>query len=197
MFRIGITGGIGSGKSYVAHLLHSEMGIPVYDCDAEAKRLNDEDPAIRRALVQLIGSDVYSEGRLVKPVLASYLFASEENAERVNSIIHPVVKTDFMRWAQLQRQQLVAMESAILYESGFHSMMDSVLYVDAPMEVRIERAMKRDGSTREQVEARMRMQQQELAQTQARYTIHNDGKDDRELLAQLESIIEDIKSKLQ
>ena len=97
MIKIGITGGIGSGKSYVSHLLE-EAGIPVYDTDTEAKKLTLSHPRIREGLLALLGEEVYkADGSLNKPVLANYLFASTENAGRVNRIIHPCVYEDFQQ----------------------------------------------------------------------------------------------------
>ena len=129
MIKIGITGGIGSGKSYVSHLLE-KAGIPVYDTDTEAKKLTLSHPRIREGLLALLGEEVYkADGSLNKPVLASYLFASAENAGRVNRIIHPCVHEDFQQWADRQAAsgtEVVAMESAILFESGFHAIVDYV-----------------------------------------------------------------------
>ena len=98
MKTIGITGGIGSGKSFVSALLQEHFGIPVYDCDAEAKRLTATDKGIRRQLVSLVGPQVFDGPILNRQCLADYLFASPENALRVNAIIHPVVLEDFKRW---------------------------------------------------------------------------------------------------
>ena len=96
--KVGITGGIGSGKSVVSRLFEV-LGIPIYISDQEAKRLTATHPEIRNQLIQLLGDEVYANNELNKPFLANYLFASEENAERINRIIHPVVKADFEQWA--------------------------------------------------------------------------------------------------
>ncbi len=159
MIKLAITGGIGSGKSYIARQMTQLFGIPVYDSDANAKRLNEESPQIRQGLIDMVGSDVYdSEGHLCKARLAAFLFASEDNALRVNALIHPVVKTDFLRWAERQEAPVVAIETALLAESGIDRVVDKVIRVDAPLEVRIQRAMQRDGATREQVLARISRQ---------------------------------------
>lgn len=189
--RIGITGGIGSGKSYVAHLLYTLYNIPVYDCDREARRLMEESDDIRRQLTALIGADAYTpDGQLNKPVIASYLFASAEHASQVNAIVHPAVKADFARWADEQQQsgssQYVAVESAILIEAGFADAVDCVVVVDAPTELRLQRAMQRDHATPEQV--RERMSQQISDDERRRYATHiiiNDGRDLESQLAQL------------
>ena len=176
MIRVAITGGIGSGKSYVSALLE-ERGIPVYNADNEAKRLTSSDVEIRKALIALLGEEVYANGELNKPVLASYLFACPENASRVNAIIHPRVKEDFKRWLGEQAEtEIAAFESAILYEAGFEDTVDAVLMVFAPRELRLERAMNRDKATREQIEARMAAQMDEEEKCRkADYVVFNDG----------------------
>lgn len=121
----------------------------------------------------MVGVNVYKDGELQKNVLASYLFANQQHAQKVNAIVHPVVKDDFCKWVKQQDAEIVAIESAILYESGFDKVVDQVLFVNAPMELRIQRAMQRDGSTRKQVEARIKMQQSEAQQEKADYVIDN------------------------
>lgn len=188
--RLGITGGIGSGKSYVAQMLQARWDVPVYDCDSEAKRLTAESDDIRTALTQLVGDRLWQQGQMQKPVLAAYLFASPEHAAQVNAIIHPAVRRDFLRWADAHsRFSVVAIESAILCESGFHTLVDSILLVDAPLEVRLQRAMLRDGASRQQVMARMARQNSAQARQLARFTVTNDGGGDQPLQACLESIV--------
>ena len=193
MILFGITGGIGSGKSYVAHLLHSHWDIPVYDCDAEARRLENEDPLLREALVKAVGPEVYDaqSGQLVRPVLARFLFADDENAAVVNRIVHPAVQRDLRRWAESQPSRLLAVESAILYESGFDVMVDRVIFVNAPLEVRLQRAMQRDGASREQIAARMARQDSARYLKNAHYLIHNGAyATEQDLLDQLALIPE-------
>lgn len=177
--RIGITGGIGSGKSFVCRLL-AERGVPVYSCDEEAGRLMENHPDIREALVGLLGTEVYTgEGRLNKPLLAAWLFASSGHAEQVNAIVHPVVKRDFVAWARRQTVPVVAVESAILFEAGMDTLVDRVLLVDAPREVRLRRTMSRDRATREQVEHRMDCQMpDEERRLRAGDILYNDGRND-------------------
>ena len=186
---IGITGGIGSGKSYVSTLLQQKFDIPVYDCDAEAKRLTATDEEIRQQLIALVGPEVFEGGELNKKFLADYLFADIENASQVNAIIHPAVLKDFNLWASKQEdKRLIALESAILYESGFNASVDYVLFVDAPEEVRLHRAMLRDSASEAQIRARMKMQQPELHRLQADFIIDNSSDDDTRLLEQLKQI---------
>lgn len=173
---LGITGGIGSGKSVVAECLHI-MGIPIYNCDNEAKRLNHTHPDIRKGLTQLLGEDIYTpEGLLNKEKLANYLFASPSHAAQVNAIIHPCVKEDFIQWKERQHTPWVAIESAILYESGFETLADKVATVYAPEETRILRAIRRDQSSPEAIRQRIARQTPDEEKCKmADYTIFNDN----------------------
>ncbi|WP_455672132.1 dephospho-CoA kinase [Phocaeicola sp.] len=193
MIKIAVTGGIGSGKSYISHLLE-EMNIPVYNADVEAKRLTSTDPGIRRELVALLGEEVYQDGMLNKPFLASYLFSDPEHVKQINAIIHPRVKEDFARWVlSLNDCEVAGMESAILYEAGFEHTVDAVVMVYAPLELRVERAMKRDNATEQQVRARMAAQlDDEEKRRRADFTVLNDGS--QPLIPQLNNVIEQLKS---
>ena len=199
MIRIGITGGIGSGKSFVARLLSQRFGIPVYDCDSHARMLMTTSSIIRDQLKTIVGVDVYlPDGTLNKPLLANYLFASRNHAVSINAIVHPVVKDDFLRWADEEeakfyfagRQQLVALESAILLDAGFDDIVDRVLLVDAPQSLRLQRVMRRDSVTEEQVRKRMQQQMSDEERRQrAHAIIINDG---RPLEPQLQTFIHSI-----
>lgn len=194
MICVAITGGIGSGKSYISAMLE-ERGIPVYNADTESKRLTLSNAEIRNKLIALLGEEIYANGELNKPMLASYLFASTENAVRINGIIHPVVKEDFKRWlTNHTEKEITALESAILYEAGFEDSVDTVLVVFAPRELRLERAMKRDKATREQIEARMDAQMDEEEKCRrADFVVYNDGT--LPLDEQLTSFINQLKKK--
>lgn len=194
MICVAITGGIGSGKSYVSAMLEGK-GIPVYNADTEAKRLTTSNTEIRNKLIALLGEEIYINGELNKPMLASYLFASAENAVRVNGIIHPVVKEDFKCWQACHAdKEITAFESAILYEAGFEDSVDAVLMVFAPRELRLERAMNRDKATREQIEARMAAQMDEEEKCRrADFVVYNDGS--LPLDEQLTSFISQLKKK--
>ena len=174
--KIGITGGIGSGKSYVCNIL-KDRGIPVYSTDDEAKRLMAESPIIKEQLCNLLGNEAYNaDGTLNKPIIAQFLFASTENAKKINAIVHPVVKEDFRKWAEKQSADIVSQESAILFESGFDDTVDKTIEVYAPKDVRLTRAMKRDNATLQQIEARMSQQMDEEEKRQrADFCIINDG----------------------
>lgn len=194
MICVAITGGIGSGKSYVSAMLE-ERGIPVYNADTESKQLTLSNAKIRNKLIALLGEEVYANGELNKPMLASYLFANAENAVRINGIIHPVVKEDFKRWLTNHAEKdITAFESAILYEAGFEDTVDAVLMVFAPRELRLERAMKRDKVTREQIEVRMDAQMSEEEKCRrADFVVYNDGT--LPLDEQLTSVINLLKKK--
>ena len=167
--KIGITGGIGSGKSYICQQL-KERGFQVYDCDAAAKRLIRTSPEIKRKLTDLVGTDAYIDGKLNKAAIAQFLLRSEASAKAIDNIVHPAVFQDFeesgMQW----------MESAIMYESGIYRLVDKVIVVTAPQEVRIQRVMQRDHISRNEVLQWMQRQwaQEEIVK-RADYEIINDG----------------------
>ena len=180
MIKIGITGGIGSGKSYIAHLLEKK-GIPLYDTDREAKRLTVTHPRIREELSALLGTEVYqADGTLNKSLVANYLFSSPKHAGHINQIIHPCVYEDFQSWANRQAKvgaEVVMMESAILFESGFQKAVDYVVMVYAPLDLRIKRAMFRDSASEEQIKARIAAQMDdEEKKRRADYVLFNDEK---------------------
>lgn len=176
--KTGITGGIGSGKSYVCKLL-AERGITVYDCDSAAKRLMRTSQELRQRLTDLIGPGTYlhthhtteqGEWQLNKAAVAQFLLASEANAHAVDAIVHPAVFHDF------EESGLQWMESAILFESGINRLVDRVIVVTAPEEVRIDRIMKRDDISREKaIEWIGRQWPQEEVRQRADFEIVNDG----------------------
>lgn len=186
--KLGITGGIGSGKSVVSHALEV-MGIPVYISDIEAKRLTQTDAHIRRELIALLGEEVYAGGRLNKPYLANYLFSDPGHAAKVNHIIHPRVKEDFRDWAaQHTHCEIIAMESAILIEAGFAGEVDHIVMVYAPMEIRISRAMERDHSPRETIVKRILSQMSDEEKKKlAQFIILNDNT--HPIIPQIEDLV--------
>ncbi|MBO4892505.1 MAG: dephospho-CoA kinase [Prevotella sp.] len=183
--KIGITGGIGSGKSYVCQRLIAR-GYEVYDCDSAAKRLMRTSPEIRQQLTALIGPETYIDNTLNKKKVAEFLLVSEDNAKAVDAIVHPAVFCDFeasgMKW----------MESAILYESGAYRLVDKTIVVTAPEEVRIQRVMQRDSISREKVlEWMARQMPQEEVRRRADFEIVNDGEANIE--QQLNKILRNMK----
>lgn len=139
-----ITGGIGSGKSYICRLLE-EKGFPVFYCDDEAKRIIRTNLDVRKALQALVGDDVYSPtGELNKPKLAVYICQGPAYSKQVNAIVHPLVRKRYLDWHARQKAPITYMESAILYESGFDVLVDQVVLVHASEDTRIARIMDRD-----------------------------------------------------
>lgn len=182
-----ITGGIGSGKSYVCRILESR-GISVYDCDAAAKRLMRTSEKLQQELRQLVGQDVYtSDGQLQKRVLADFLLTSEANKLALNDVIHPAVAEDFLS------SGMTWLESAILFESGFDRRVsfDHVVCVSAPRDVRIQRIMRRDNITAEKAAEWIDTQMaQEEVERRSHFVIVNDGKSDIE--QQIDNILSPI-----
>ena len=157
MKKIAICGGIGSGKSTVCQMF-AERGAAIYDSDSRAKALMSESAELRAALIAEFGEACYADGALNRPYLAEKVFGSEEQLARLNSIVHPAVKADFLAWAEEQEGDFCILETAILFESGFDAVVDVSVAVLAPMPLRVERAMKRDNATKEQIEARIKAQ---------------------------------------
>ena len=190
MIKIGITGGLGSGKSIVSTLLNMS-GIPVYVADNESKYLADTSLVIQDELKKLIGDDVYIDGKLDRRRLASFIFSDEALLRKVNNIIHPVVRKDFHEWIKRQESEYCAIESAILYESGFDDDVDVVIMVYAPVELRLTRAMKRDGATEAEIMKRMNRQMPDaFKREKADFVIIND--DVQPLIPQVEKILKQL-----
>ena len=173
MYKVGITGGIGSGKSTVCAIL-AEFGVAVYDSESRAKRLMNEDNTLRERLVERFGSEVYCVEGLNRIYLAERVFGNPEELKALNAIVHPAVMDDFDRWALEQEGSYVVLESAILFEASLDRRVDVSVVVMAPEELRIERAMQRDGAQREQIVARMNNQISDQERVErAKYTIVN------------------------
>lgn len=195
IYTLGITGGIGSGKSYVAQIL-ATRGIPVYDTDSRAKLLYDTDAGLRDSMIALCGPGIYSSGRLDRKTLSTLIFSDRALLDRVNSLVHPAVRRDFCRWREALSKSGVracALESALLLGAGLESYVDDVLVVLADDALRLQRAVLRDGASEEAVRARMRhqMTQEELVR-RGDFLIYNDGA--HPLEAQLESLLAQIPS---
>ena len=157
MMKVGITGGIGSGKSTVCRLF-AQKGIAVYDSDAAAKRLMQEDGALRRQLAGRFGEGTFRNGVLDRAYLAGIVFADPQALADLNALVHPVVMRDFDAWAARQEGSYVILESAILFEAGLEGCVDKTVAVLAPRELRIERTCRRDGCGADQVVRRIAAQ---------------------------------------
>lgn len=173
MYKVGLTGGIGSGKSKVAEFLR-DREVAIYDSDSRAKELMMSNEVIREALIAEFGQECYTADGINRAWLAQRVFNNEAELARLNAIVHPAVMRDFAAWAEAQEGNYVVLESAILLEAGLESHVDVVVAVMAPMELRLERAMLRDGAKREQIEERMRNQMSDEERTdRAKYAIVN------------------------
>ena len=187
MKRIGITGGIGAGKSLVAEIIKA-MGYPVYNSDERAKELTEINPKIKEGLILLFGEEIYQNDTLNKFALAQAIFSDESLREKVNALIHPIVREDFNLWALAQNNSLVFNESAILFETGSFKNFDAIILVYAPKELRIKRIMKRDNCSENEVLKRMNSQFSDEEKYQlTEFRVLND--EQTPLLEQVEQII--------
>ncbi|MCD8296985.1 MAG: dephospho-CoA kinase [Prevotella sp.] len=184
MTKVAVTGGIGSGKSYLCKLL-ADRGIIVYDCDKAAKRLMMESCKIREQLTAVVGNNAYIGGKLNKAVISSFLLKSADNAKKINQIVHPVVAEDFVA------SNMTWMECALLFSSGFNKLVDKSICVTAPLDVRISRIINRDhiseAKAREWINNQMPQQEMRALSD---YEIVNDGTAD--VNAQLDRILKTI-----
>ena len=176
MIRVGVTGGIGSGKSTVCRLF-AERGVPVYDSDSEAKRLMGEDPSLRAALVEAFGDETFRDGVLNRRYLAATVFGDRRALARLEALVHPCVKRDFERWAaERTAEPYVVLECAILYESGMDAAVDRVVAVVA---LRLVRVNARDGASAAEIRRRMAAQlSDDVLSARADYTIVNINRED-------------------
>lgn len=193
--KLAITGGIGSGKSVASHIM-DVMGVPVYDCDRRAKELMVTDAVIIKGLTRMFGSECYNEdGSLNKNYVASRIFTDDDNIKRVNALVHPVVKRDFEQWAKSNDAPLVAVETAILYESGIIESVDKVLVVWADKETCIRRTIARSGMSRNQVISRMQKQMSsDEMLLLSDYSLYNDN--GKPLLPGIKALLEELQGKI-
>lgn len=186
--QVGITGGIGSGKTTACRVFE-QLGIPVYYADAEAKRLMVEDANLKAGIMQLFGEDAYQpDGQLNRPHIAQQAFGHPGLLQKLNALVHPAVAEDSGRWHKAQRQVPYTLkEAALLYESGAHEALDKIIAVTAPENLRIQRVVERDDSDEAAVRARMDQQMPEAKKVErADFVIYNDGQ--QLLLPQIQRI---------
>lgn len=192
---VGIIGGIGCGKSVVSKII-GLMGYPVYDSDKNAKKIIDESDEIKTSLITRFGTEIYNGTNLNRKLLAEKIFSDNEARFFVNSLIHPAVLKDFIRWSELnlKKADVVFVESAILFESGFNKYVDKILLVISTDKLRIERVKKRDNALASEVRKRIQSQisQKELIK-KSDFIIENDEK--KSLLQQILLFLEKIRSK--
>ena len=174
MLKIGLTGGIGSGKSTVAKVFEV-LGIPVYYADDAAKNLMNKDEALKQNIKKLFGEVVYKEGQLEKKYLADIVFNNPEKLQLLNALVHPATLQDAEKWMQQQTSAYAIKEAALIFESGAQEQLDYVIGVYAPAPLRIQRTMQRDSITREEVIARMDKQLDETIKMRlCNFVINND-----------------------
>lgn len=190
MLKIGVTGGIGAGKSIVSTML-TAMGFSVFNSDAEAKKIVNENELVRSALIDLAGNDIYIDGILDRKILADIIFKHPEIRERVNNIIHPAVRESFALFAEKSRQPIVFNEAAILFETGAYLNFDKTILIVAPKELKIQRVMNRDRSKKQEVLDRMNAQWEDDEKIKlADFVVVND--EVTPLLAQVEQIVDQL-----
>lgn len=156
MIKVGITGGIGSGKSVVCEIF-KQLNIPIYDADFEAKQIIIKNKSVISKIKKAFGEDSYFEGNILNvQKIASQIFSDKKALEKMNSIVHPAVFNDFEKWTKLHKnQKYVIMESALLIETGYYKQLDKTICVLSPLELRIERVMKRNNISKEEVNDRI------------------------------------------
>lgn len=192
MLKVGLTGGIGSGKSTVARILEG-LGIPVYYADVEAKRIMDESQPLRESLIRHFGQEVFAGGQLNRSYLAGIVFQDKEKLELLNSLVHPETLRDADEWLEKQSSPYAVKEAALIFESGAQEHLDYVIGVTAPQALRIQRTMHRDGVSREEVQARMKRQLDDSMKMKlCDFVLYND--EQQPLLPQVLALHETLKS---
>lgn len=188
---IGITGGIGSGKSTIARVFIS-MGFPVYNSDIRAKELINSQTELKEAIKQVFGQNIYTEQGLDRKKMAKIVFNNPEELKKLNQLVHPAVGKDFDEWKNRQTSGFVLKEAAILFETGIYKSLDKIILVTCDKEIRIARVMQRDSETREAILARMDNQWSDKKKTElADFVIDNSGK--TLVIPQIISIINTLK----
>lgn len=191
--KVGITGGIGSGKSFVSKLIE-QCGYPVYDSDAQAKQLMTENSELKAAIINAFGAESYNAEGLNRSYLSAHIFSNSEKRSLMNGIVHPVVIRHFQEWAEAQSTPLVFCESAILFESGLDKVVNEVVIVAAPKEICRRRVMLRDQLPDTHFQARYNSQTRHEENALPHYFIINND-DTAPLLPQIWDIIAQINSK--
>ncbi|MEZ4915614.1 MAG: dephospho-CoA kinase [Chitinophagales bacterium] len=176
MIKVGITGGIGSGKSYISSMFE-KLGVPVYYSDIRAKELMNTSEQVKQQLISTFGAETYKNNQLDRKYLAEIVFNNEEKLELLNNIVHPAVKNDYKKWcSEHQNYPYTLKEAALLFETGIYKELDKTILVHASKDIRILRVMQRDKVSKQAVEARMDKQMDDFAKMDlADYIVHNDG----------------------
>ncbi len=157
MMIVGLTGGIGSGKTTVAGFF-TDLGVPVYNSDKEARKLMQSSKKLKTEITELVGERAYESGKLNRKYIATTVFGDNDLLLKLNELVHPAVKKHFLKWVEKQKSDYVIQEAAILFENGSYKNYDKMILVKAPLNVKIARLMRRDASSKEDIEARMKNQ---------------------------------------
>ena len=177
MKKIGITGGIGSGKTYVASVFQS-LGIPIFNADIQAKKLMTSSRKLIKLVKEEFGNDIYKDSDLNKEKLASIVFSNSDKLQKLNSLVHPIVKEEFNNWCKKQTSPYVIKEAAILFESNSHIGLDAVICISAPLDLRMKRLLNRDDYSEKEIKKRIENQtSQEEKEKLSDYIIVNDEKE--------------------
>jgi dephospho-CoA kinase len=191
MLKIGITGGIGSGKSYVCQILE-KMGYTIFYSDLEAKKLMIQNKVLIQKIKNIIGGHAYLDNELNKPIIRNFLFQNEVNKEKLNSLIHPFVYQEFEKWASSIQKEIVFNESALLFETDSYKRFNKTILVTAPEEIRIQRLIKRDSLNIEEIKKRFNAQLDDsIKSKKADYIIENDDK--KLIIPQINKMLEQIR----
>ena len=190
MLKIGITGGIGSGKSVVSKIIES-MGYTVFNSDIEAKNIINNDAHVREELIEICGEEIYNSNGLNREVLAQKIFSNDSLLEKVNAIVHPKVRDAFDQLCRTNKKELIFNEAAIIIETGGYHLFDQTMLITAPEQVRIDRVMRRDGVSEDDVKSRIAKQWSDDKKAEfADVVIINDGV--KPLLIQVENYIDQV-----
>ncbi|QXP58248.1 dephospho-CoA kinase [Olleya sp. HaHaR_3_96] len=178
---IGLTGGIGSGKTTVANFF-KDLGVPIYIADTEAKALMNRSKVIKRKLLKLFGDQAYIDNKLNRPFIASQIFSNKTLLKQMNAIVHPKVAKHFANWVEKQKSAYVISEAAIIFENGSYKKYDYIITVVAPEQVRLNRVLKRDESSKDKVQAIMKNQWTDKQKTElSNFVITNTDLEDTKL----------------
>jgi len=190
LIKVGVTGGIGAGKSLICSILE-RIGYPVFYSDIEAKKIITSNPQVRTDLIELFGIQIFKNGQLDRNLLASLLFSDSTLIEKINSIVHPKVREEFENWALSQDSPLVFNEAAILFETGSYKNFDATILVTAPLEIRLNSVMNRDNSIKADVQKRIDNQwSDEQKAILSTYRIQNNGI--QSVLDQLDEVLNEL-----
>lgn len=191
MLKIGITGGIGSGKSYVCQILE-KMGYAIFNSDLEAKKLMTQNKELIQQIKFIIGEHAYLNEELNKSIIRKFLYENEVNKEKLNALIHPFVYLAFEKWTNTIQKEIVFNESALLFETNSYKRFNKTILVTAPEEIRIERLIKRDSLNIEEIKKRFNAQLKDsIKSKKADYIIENDDK--KLIIPQINKMLEQIR----